>query len=44
MRTKGRVVEDATFGYGAAAPALLCNLSYREGRTLGWDPEGMRSI
>jgi predicted dehydrogenase len=42
MRTKGRVVEDATFGYRAAAPALLCNQSYREGRTLGWDPEGMR--
>jgi hypothetical protein len=42
MRTRGRVVEDATFGYRAAAPALLCNQSYREGRTLGWDPEGMR--
>jgi predicted dehydrogenase len=44
MRTKGRVVEDATFGYRAAAPALLCNMSYREGRTLGWDPERMRPV
>jgi hypothetical protein len=44
MRTKGRATEDATFGYRAAAPALLCNQSYREGRTLGWDPEAMRAI
>jgi predicted dehydrogenase len=44
VRTKGRVVEDATFGYRAAAPALLCNQSYREGRTLGWDPEAMRMV
>jgi hypothetical protein len=28
----------------AAAPALLCSRSYREGRTLGWDPEGMREV
>lgn len=42
MRTGGRVVEDPTFGYRAAAPALLCNMSYREKRILDWDPEGMR--
>jgi predicted dehydrogenase len=42
MRTGGKVVEDATFGYRAAAPALLCNQSYREKRILGWDPEGMQ--
>jgi predicted dehydrogenase len=42
MRSGGQVVEDATFGYRAAAPALLCNQSYRERRILGWDPEGMR--
>jgi hypothetical protein len=42
MRSGGRVTEDATFGYRAAAPALLCNTSYREQRILGWDPEPMR--
>jgi hypothetical protein len=42
MRASGRVVEDATFGYRAAAPALLCNMSYREKKVFGWDPEGMR--
>jgi predicted dehydrogenase len=42
MRTGGRVTEDATFGFRAGAPALLCNMSYREKRILDWDPEGMR--
>jgi predicted dehydrogenase len=42
MRTGGRVTEDATFGYRAAAPALLCNMSYRERKSLDWDPEGMQ--
>jgi predicted dehydrogenase len=34
--------EDATFGYRAAAPALLCNDSYRQGKVIGWDPVAMR--
>ncbi len=38
------VYEDAVFGYRAAAPALLCNESYRQHRMLGWDPEAMRVI
>ena len=42
MRNGGGVTEDATFGYRAAAPALLCNMSYREKRIFDWDPEGMR--
>ena len=42
MRNGGGVTEDATFGFRAAAPALLCNMSYREKKILGWDPEGMR--
>jgi predicted dehydrogenase len=36
------VEEDAAFGYRAAAPALLCNDSYRQGKMLGWDPVAMR--
>jgi predicted dehydrogenase len=38
------VYEDATFGFRAAAPALLCNDSYRQGKTLGWDPEAMKVV
>jgi predicted dehydrogenase len=38
------VYEDAVFGLRAAAPALLCNESYRQGRMIGWDPESMRVI
>ena len=36
------VEEDAAFGYRAAAPALLCNDSYRQGKMIGWDPVAMR--
>ena len=38
------VYEDATFGYRAAAPALLCNDSYRQGKMIGWDPVAMRIV
>lgn len=44
MRNGGGVVEDATFGYRAAAPALLCNQSYREKKILDWDPDAMRLL
>lgn len=44
MRAGGPVAEDATFGYRAAAPALLCNMSYREKRIFDWDPDGMRLV
>ncbi len=39
MRTGNPVIEDALFGYRAAAPALLCNNSYFEERIIRWDPE-----
>ena len=39
MRSRTPVVEDALFGLRAAAPALLCNLSYEKSRPVGWDPE-----
>ena len=38
------VYEDAIFGYRAAAPALLCNESYYQGRIFGWDPSGMKVV
>jgi predicted dehydrogenase len=42
VRTRKPVVEDAVFGFRAAAPALLTNDSYFEGRPIGWDPENMK--
>jgi len=32
------IVEDALFGYRAAAPALLCSDSYFQEKTIKWDP------
>jgi len=44
MRTGKPVVEDAVFGFRAAAPALACNQSYYEKRTIRWDPVGMKVL
>ncbi|MDB4920548.1 Gfo/Idh/MocA family oxidoreductase [Mucilaginibacter sp.] len=41
IRNNGKVTEDATFGYRAAAPALLCNDSYFKNEPMHWDPEKM---
>jgi predicted dehydrogenase len=41
VRNKKPVVEDATFGYRAAGPALLSNVSVFEQRVCEWDPETM---
>ena len=38
------VVEDALFGFRAAAPALLCNDSYFQGRPIKWDPVNLKLI
>jgi predicted dehydrogenase len=38
------VYEDATFGYRAAAPALLCNDSYRQKKEIDWDPVAMKVV
>jgi hypothetical protein len=35
------VIEDATFGFRAAGPALLANVSYFERRAVEWDPTTM---
>ncbi len=41
VRSKRNVIEDATFGYRAAGPALLSNVSFFEQRMCEWDPETM---
>lgn len=44
IRTGGTVAEDPIFGFRAAAPALLCNESYRKNDIILWDPEKMELI
>ena len=44
VRTRKPVVEDPTFGFRAAGPALLSNLSYFERRTCEWDPNTMSLV
>ncbi|MGB5818071.1 MAG: Gfo/Idh/MocA family oxidoreductase [Saonia sp.] len=38
------VIEDAVFGYRAAAPALACNDSYFQDAAVKWDPIKMKKI
>ncbi len=38
------IVEDALFGYRAAAPALLCNDSYFQERPIKWDPVKLKLL
>ena len=42
VRTGKPVVEDAVFGFRAAAPTLACNQSYFEKKIIYWDPENMK--
>jgi predicted dehydrogenase len=44
IRTGKTVVEDATFGYRAAAPALSCNESYFQKKIINWDPVNMKLV
>ena len=44
IRTNGQVVENALFGYRAAAPALLCNQSYFDNKIIKWDPVNLKII
>ena len=42
VRTGKKVVEDAEFGFRAAAPALACNESYFQKKVIQWDPVSMK--
>ena len=44
VRNNKPVVEDALFGFRAAAPALACNDSYFENKIIRWDAENMKII
>ncbi len=44
IKSGGKIVEDATFAYRAAAPALLCNDSYNKDKAMLWNPETMQLI
>ncbi len=44
IRTNGTVVEDPVFGFRAAAPALLCNLSERKNEFIKWDPVNLKVV
>ena len=42
VRSRKAVVEDPVFGFRAAGPALLSNISYFERRVCEWNPETMK--
>ncbi len=42
IRNGTQVVEDAEFGFRAAAPALSCNESYFSKKIVEWDPQTMK--
>ena len=44
IRTGKPVVEDATFGFRAAAPALSCNESYFKNEIIKWDPVKLKVV
>ncbi len=44
VRSRTAPVEDATFGFRAAGPALLSNISYFEKKICLWDPTALRLI
>ena len=44
IRNNGSVAEDPIFGFREAAPALLCNESYKKNEFIEWDPNHMKTI
>ncbi len=43
IRSNKPIVEDAVFGFRAAAPCLACNDSYFQKKIIYWDPVGMKA-
>lgn len=44
VRTGKPVVEDAIFGFRAAAPCLACNESYFQNKVINWDAHKMKLV
>jgi len=44
VRTGAPVIEDAVFGFRAAAPCLACNESYFQNKVIYWDAEKMKIV
>ena len=44
VRNGTPVFEDATYGYRAAAPSLIANMSLDEKRAIQWDPVAMKVV
>lgn len=44
VRTGKPIVEDAAFGFRAAAPSLACNDSYFQKKIIFWDPVKMKLV
>ena len=44
VRTGAPVIEDAVFGFRAAAPCLACNESYFQNKVIYWDVEKMKMV
>jgi len=44
IRSGKPVIEDAIFGFRAAAPALACNESYFQNKVIHWDPVNMKLV
>jgi predicted dehydrogenase len=44
IRSGKPVVEDAEFGFRAAAPCLACNDSYFQDKVIHWDPVNMKVV
>jgi predicted dehydrogenase len=44
IQSRAPMVEDAVFGLRAGGPAVVCNLSYFEGRPFQWDPVAMKVV